>query len=189
MSTIEDFKNAPTGATATLSNGLRVMRTGYFEGIWIGQNGGFMSDEQVAGRGYRLDQPTTAYDALELAWGLAYEVTVGQVIPEGTRYLEYFADGLKEYVAKRDIKARGPGLASMVRTLEPLPDPDLVPVPYWIDALAVIAETSMCPDRKIWVPESGGVWKCSCCRDELHWYELVDVTPLFPGGQEEEAQS
>ena len=184
MSTIEDFKNAPTGATATLSNGLRIMRTGYFEGLWIGQNGSFMSDERAEGMGYILDQPTTAQEALELAWGLAYEVTVGQVIPEGTRYLESHGDGLKIYTAQRDIKPRSPELASMVRTLEPLPESG----PYWLDAPAVLAATSMCPDQKIWVPTSGGVWKCSCCRDELHWYELVGVDPLYSRGQEE-AQS
>ena len=186
MSTIEDFKNAPTGATATLGDGLRIMRTGYFEGLWVGQNGGFMSNEQVKGRGYILDQPApaTAQEALELAWDLAYEVSDGRIIPEGTRYLESHGDGLKIYTAQRDIKARSPELASMVRTLEPLSGTG----PYWLDAPAVLAATSMCPDQKIWVPTSGGVWKCSCCRDELHWYELVGVDPLYSRGQEE-AQS
>lgn len=185
MNTIEDFKNAPVGATATLSNGLRIMRTGYFEGIWVGQNGGFMSDEQVEGRGYTLDQPTTAQEALELAWGLAYEVTVGQVIPEGTRYLESHGDELKIFTARVDFTSRSPELAAMIRTLDRLPDPDLARVPYWIDAPAVLAATSMWTDQKVWVPVSGGVWKCSCCRDELHWYELVDVDPLYTEGQEE----
>lgn len=184
MNTVEDFKNAPVGATATLSYGLRAMKIGYFEPLWIAQNGWFMSNEQVEGRGYILDQPATAQEALELAWGLAYEVKKGQVIPEGTRYMESHGDGLKVFTAKRDMKPRSPELASMVRTLEPFPDPG----PDWLEASAVLAATNRCPDRTVWIPESGGVWKCSCCREERHWYELVDVIPLYSRGQEE-AQS
>lgn len=186
MNTVEDFKNAPTGATATLSDGLRAMKTGYVEPLWVAQNGFFMSNEQVAGRGYTLDLPApeSAREALDLAWILAYEVKEGRVIPEGTRYLEMHGDELKLFTARVDFTSRSPELAAMIRTLEPLPGTG----PYWLDAPAVLAATSMCPDQKIWVPLSGGVWKCSCCRDELHWYELVSVDPLYSRGQEE-AQS
>ena len=55
MSTLEDFEKAPSGATATRSDGLRAMKIGYFESLWIGQNGLYLSNEQVWGRDFTLD--------------------------------------------------------------------------------------------------------------------------------------
>lgn len=182
MSTVEDFKNAPVGATATHKTmGIRVMKVNDGDQYWIVQSGGYLSDEEVALRDFALDllAPSTAREALDIAWELAHEVKPGQVIPEGNQYLEVTQFGLKEYTAQRDSEL-ALSYVPVVRTVEPLPEPK----PDWIDAPAVLAETSMCPDRKVWVPESGGVWKCSCCRDELHWCDLVDVTPLYPKGQE-----
>lgn len=192
MNTVEDFRNAPAGATATLGDGTRVMkmdeadRYWMVDRSWLSQNGVYFSDVTMEFWGFTLDRPTptTAREALELAWDLAHEVKEGQVIPKGTQYLEFNGYGLRQSTASREMKV-SPGLAPLCRTLEPLPDPE----PDWQEAPAVLAATSRCPDRKVWVPqiynpEYGGVWKCSCCQDEVHWYELVDVTPLYPNEKE-----
>ena len=119
--------------------------------------------------------PTTVREALDLAWELAHEVKEGQVIPEGSRYLAFSSFGMKEYTAQRDIKI-GSELGPVTRTLEPLP----VPLPDWLDAPAVLAATCWCTDQGIWLPETGGHWKCARCREDRHWSTLVDVTPLYP---------
>ena len=180
MNTIEDFKNAPVGATATHALASRAMKTNNGDGGWVTPSGNYFSDEGMVNWGYTLDRPapTTAREALDLAWELAHEVKSGQHIPEGTHLLDHpDHDNLSAYatLVGFTITARE---SLSIRTLEPLPDPE----PDWLDAPAVLAATSMCPEQKVWIPESGGVWKCSCCRDELHWYELVDVTPLYPKG-------
>ena len=253
MNTVEDFKNAPVGATATLGDGRRAMKKKIDRFPWVTTFDYVrLSSAELVEKGYILDQPTptTASEALELSWELAHEVKPGQAIPKGTRYLEFHNSTVKEYTAQIDCKIR-PEFVPAPRTLEPLPDPKpdwldqptpttasealelawelaypvwegqnvpkgtrylktnasglaefiaqfdfkILPgvvsvvrtlerlpgtVPDWVYAPAVLASTSMCPDRKVWVPESGGVWKCSCCRDELHWYELVEVAPLYP---------
>lgn len=182
MNTIEDFEKAPVGATATRADGGRAMKMNGGVRGWITPKDGYFSDVEMVDWGYTLENPapTTAREALDLAWDLAHEVKPEQVIPKGTWYLQDSRSGLGEYVAGSDFMISH-GFAPLVRTFDPLPEPK----PDWNDAPAVIAATSMCPDRKVWVPqiynpESGGVWKCSCCRDDLHWYELVDVVPLYP---------
>ena len=55
MSTVEDFKNAPIGATATLGDGTRVMKMGDLYRRWMTPSGFYMSDEQVWGREFTLD--------------------------------------------------------------------------------------------------------------------------------------
>ena len=181
MSTVEDFENAPAGATAYREDIGLAMKVGDLFKSWVTPDGTYLSDVQMEIWGYRL---TSAREALDLAWKLAHPVREGQAIPKDTRYLKRTDSGLAVFVAQFDFKVQ-PGIVSVVRTLEPLPDPE----PDWQEAPAVIASTSTCPDRKIWVPqiynpEYGGVWKCSCCRDEVHWYELVDVTPLYPNVKE-----
>ena len=251
MNTVEDFKKAPAGATATGPIGramkmVEVDRYWMADRYWMSQDGVYFSDVTMEFWGFTLDlpTPTTAREALALAWKLAHPVREGQAIPKGTRYLKRTDSGLAEFTAEFDFKVvstvrtleklpdpepdwqdapttasvvlsilwklaypvkegqvipKGaqylerypsgveehtaqidikiiPALVPMVRTFDPLPDPE----PDWQEAPAVLAATSRCPDRKVWAPESGGVWKCSCCRDEVHWYELVDVTPLYP---------
>lgn len=188
MNTIEDFKNTPVGAIAINDSGIRaVKKTDDGERCWLTSKGSYLSDEAMAYWEYKLylSAPTSAHEALDMAWELAYEVKPGQVIPTSTRYLYYtsglreYASGLREYTAETDIKVN-PGLASKVRTLEPLPDPE----PDWLDAPAVLAVASWCPDQKVWVPKSDGYWQSACCRYESHWDELIDVTPLYPKGQD-----
>lgn len=117
--------------------------------------------------------PATAREALDLAWDLAYEVKEGQVIPEGTRYLEFSSLGLKEYVAERSFKISSSELVSMLRTLEPFPDQE----PVWLDAPLVIATGCWCP-RGFWEPETDGDWKCVRCQVIRHWSGLRYVVPF-----------
>ena len=178
MSTIEDFENAPIGALAYCDDEGMALKVEEPEQTWVVPDGRYLSNVSMEIWGFRL---MSARVALDLAWKFAYPVREGQEIPKGTRYLQVHTStsGLAEFVAQFDFKIL-PEVVSVVRTLDPLPDPES----EWLDAPAVLAATSMCPDRKVWVPESGGVWRCSCCRDELHWYELVDVTPLYPLNEE-----
>ena len=178
MSTVEDFENAPVGAIAThRTTGSRAMKMDNTRKRWITPHGLYWSDVEMVYWNYTLEPsaPTSAREALALAWDLAHEVREGRVIPKGTQILMLHDSGLKEVTTQNDVVVR-PHIAPITRTLEPLPEPE----PDWLDAPAVLAATSMCPDRKVWTPESGGVWKCACCRDERHWSELVDVIPLYP---------
>ena len=184
MSTIKDFENAPVGATATHETmGLRVMKINDSTRDWITPRGGYLSDEEVASRDFALDPsaPTTAREALYLAWELAHEVKPGQVIPKGDRLLEFDDSGLKEYTAQCDIKI-DPDLAPVFRTFVPLPDPE----PDWLDAPAVLASHPLCADTEqigLWIPASGeGMWEWPFQQGEFkaHWSELEDVTPLYP---------
>lgn len=179
MSTINDFKNAPAGATATHSNGIRAMKRS--ERRWVLPIGLDVDDEEMEDWGFTLDRPAvaSAREALDLAWELAHEVKPWQAIPKGTRYIERHSDGMREYAALRDFKII-PELVSIFRTLEKLPDPE----PDWLDVPVVLAKPCWCP-QGIWLPEPGGVWKCARCQADRHWSELRDVIPLYPTGQEE----
>ena len=180
MSTIEDFKNVPIGTTATDADGNRTMKVNDGEQCWITPWGFYLNDVDMGDFTLDVPAPTSVREALDIAWELAYEVKPGQVIPAGTRYLEDQGSGLNERHARCDFNI-SPGIAPSIRTLKPLPDPE----PDWLDAPAVIAATCRCPDQKVRVPKADGHWKCSCCRDEHHWSDLVDVTPLYPKESEE----
>lgn len=179
MSTVEDFKNAPVGATATHAGGSRVMKIDDGEQRWVTRGGICLSDEQVERRGYALDLPTTVRDALELAWELAHEVKPGQVIPAGTRYLQDQGSGLNESRARCDFNI-SPGIAPHIRTLKPLPDPE----PSWIDAPAVLARLGEWgrDGREVFVPagEEENSWVAMFSAQSYHWDKLIDVTPLYP---------
>ena len=182
MSTIEDFENAPVGATATRNTtGSRAVKTYEDKWSWVPLNGFYSEDTEMAKQGCTLDPPapTTAREALDLAWELAHPVKEGQIIPKGTRYLQRVEGDLREYTEYRDT-AISKGRSILVRTLDLPPDP----LPDWLDAPAVIATPGWGPDREVWVPKSGGYWKCPCCRTDSHWTDLRDVIPLYPKGQE-----
>ena len=55
MSTIEDFENAPVGATATHGRGRRVMKMDNAIRSWITPSGLHVSDDHVWGYGFTLD--------------------------------------------------------------------------------------------------------------------------------------
>ena len=55
MSTIEDFKNAPVGATATYGRVGRAMKLGDGEQRWILKNGRYVDDKEMEFWGYTLD--------------------------------------------------------------------------------------------------------------------------------------
>lgn len=178
MSTIKDFENAPAGATAThKASGNRVMKVDGVELRWVTRWGRRLTDKEVVRWGFTLDPatPTTAREALDLAWDLAHEVKEGQTIPSGARYLAFSSDGVREHVAYGDREINSV-IAPTTRTLEPLPEPE----PDWVDAPAVIATTRWC-DTELWLPETGGYyWECTHCDDVRYWRDLTDVTPLYP---------
>lgn len=180
MSTVEDFKNAPVGATATRSDGYRAMKIDYVEKRWLVQSGLYLNNEEMAEQGFTLDPsaPTTAREALDLTWELAHPVKEGQTIPKGTRYLKKDSFGLKEYIAQVDF-AIWHGVVSITRTLEPLPEPK----PDWLDAPAVIARhVKQTPDSppSLWGNLGNGLWGHVDTTKRATVRELRDVTPLYP---------
>ena len=186
MIKIEDFENAPVGATATRDLRNWVMKADNGEQRWIIRTGLYMDNEEIERQGYTLDQsaPTTAREALDLAWELAHPVKEGQVIPEGTRFLEFHGSGVKEYTAYGDRKI-SPGLVPITRTLDPLPDPE----PDWIDAPAVLAVHDSYTKPSIWgkhwdQESLAEYYQSALTAGTAHWSELRDVTPLYPKGQD-----
>ena len=180
MIKIEDFKNAPVGTTATRAEGHRAMKIDDGEQSWITPTGLRVSNEHVWGLAYTLEPPapTTAREALDMglnvAWDLAHEVKEGQPIPKGTQYLMLHNSGLKECTAQIDFEIK-PYLASITRTLDPLPDPK----PDWLNAPAVIAIAESFSYRRTWVPVGDGYW-ASVEDGRTHWSDLRDVAPLYP---------
>lgn len=182
MSTIEDFKNAPVGATATHALASRAMKTAKSDGGWVTPSGNYFSDEGMVNWGYTLDPlepaPTTANEALDLAWKLAHPVKEGQVIPKGTHYLDRSAPGLMEFASLIDFKVR-PGI--VIRTVEPLPEPE--PEPDWLDALVVLARHVKAePDSPptLWANLGSGMWGHVETTKRVEAWDLRDVTPLYP---------
>ena len=187
MSTIEDFKNAPVGATATRDGGLLAIKIGDGERCWLTPVGTYLDDEELMILGYTLDPsaPTTAREALDMAWELAHPVKEGQILPTGARYLQVTSFGLKEYTAERGFRI-APAYVTTIRTVEPLPLPD--PKPDWIDAPAVLAvhESHTKPSiwGKHWDQETlSEFYQSALTAETAHWSELHDVTPLYPEGE------
>ena len=182
MNTVEDFKNAPIGAIAINDSGIRaVKKTDDGEWCWLTPKGSYLSDDGVAYWEYKLylPVPTSAREALDLAWELAHEVKEGQVIPKGVRLLDRFdSNDFSVYTTLVDftINARE---ALSIRTLEPLPNPE----PDWLDAPAVIAWSRWDDLRreKVWTKAD----ECYKSTDSeiIDWSGLCDVTPLYPKGQ------
>ena len=179
MNTTEDFKNAPLGAIATIPYGGRAMKIYDGERRWITSRGIRWNDKEMELRGYTLGPapaPTTAREALDLAWELAHEVEEGQIIPAGMDYLvsrnggrpATMRSGLNQRALKSDERH--------LRTLDPLPDPE----PDWLDAPAVLA-TCGCRGIELWRPhdEKDGMW-VSARGEYALWSTLRDVTPLYP---------
>lgn len=175
MNTIEDFKNAPFAATATRDDGLLAIKIGDGERRWLTPLGTYLYDDELAILDYTLHAPapTTAREALDLAWELAHEAKEGQVVPKGTRFLEVTGTGLKEYTAQTDFKS-SPEFAH-IRTFNPLPDPE----PDWLDAPAVIATTIGNDNHRTFMNVGNSRWR-TIGEKSYHWNELTDVTPLYP---------
>lgn len=179
MSTIEDFKNAPTGATATHKEaGIRAMRTVSAGRSWVTSGGTHLTDKEMAFQGYMLEPPapTTAREALEIAWELAHEVKPGQVIPDGARFMEFHNSVLKEYIAYGDREISYT-LAPITRTVEPLSEPE------WLDAPAVLAgfDGWSHDEREVFVQTGPhNHWTRVGSSLASHWSDLRDVTPLYP---------
>lgn len=188
MSTTQDFKNAPVGATATSRKGNIALKTGRRTFEWsiydsLGNHCNTLSSDEMADHvsgGFTLNvaTPATAREALDLAWELAHEVKEGRTIPSGTRYLEVTGSGLKEYRAQIDFEVVS-WLVGAVRTLDPLPEPE----PDWLDAPAVIAWSRWDDVRreKVWSKDD----ECYKSTDGeiANWFDLCYVTPLYPEGK------
>lgn len=190
MSTIEDFRNAPAGATATRDDGNRAMKRTDGGRRWALTNGLHYDDEEMVYWGFTLDpigpRATSAREALDLAWELAHEVKPGQVIPWGTRLLKFEGPEVLAYTAQRDLKIMSK-FAPALRTLDPLPESEPEPEPDWLDAPAVMARVAgwpSCHDPQVFTRgnEIGTQWVLDT--KFYHWAELVEVTPLYPRGQE-----
>ena len=192
MSTFEDFENAPVGATAKKEVGLVAIREGdktdYYP--WMCTTyGDWLSNDDLAERGYTLvpSVPTTAREALDLAWELAHEVREGQTIPKGTKYLERHNGALREYTAFHDMNPKAGG-EEWLRTQDPLPDPEL----DWFDAPAVLATQKHSNGHlnpTVWTrdPFDSDRWVTGLI--STHWRDLRDVTPLYPKEDEEPGKS
>ena len=173
-----DFEYAPVGATATNGVGSRAMKMSDIERRWILPTGVHYNDVEMVGRGYTLDSPvpTTAREALGLAWELAHPVEEGRIIPAGMDYLVSRNGGrpatMRSGLNQRALKSDERNL----RTLDPLPDPE----PDWLDAPAVLA-TCGCRGVELWQPhdEKDGMW-VSASGEYALWSSLRHVTPLYP---------
>lgn len=185
MSTIQEFENAPVGATAKKGVGLVAIREGYEtdQYPWVCTTyGELLSNWELAKRGYTLvpSAPTTAQEARDLAWDLAHPVKEGQHIPEGTEFLYPMSDGtyMNERIGVEDYRANGSD-EKYLRTLDPLPDPE----PDWLDATVILANCPVCLLDNPLLPEEGTdnlTWECRGCRCSMAWDSLKDVTPLYP---------
>lgn len=187
MSTLEEFENAPFGATATQegtrARAFRLNRE--FGETWIvaEMDGTFdvLEPEELVDGGFTLDtlpsRPTTVRGALVLAWRLAHPIPEGVTeLPEGTRYLyRGVTDALIEGKATVVFTLRKKDI-HYYRTLDPLPEPE----PDWLDAPAVLA-TCGCRGIELWQPHNAkeGIWVSRGGENAL-WTTLRDVTPLYP---------
>ena len=183
MSKMEDFENAPFGATATHDNGSRAMKTDKVGRSWILQNKIYLDDEEMAHWNYTLDPsvsaPTTVREALDLAWELAHEVEEGQHIPDGVRLLDRFdGNDFSVYTTLVGFTSNARE-ALTIRTLDPLPDPE----PDWLDAPAVIATTIGNDNHRTFANVGNSRWYAPGEKSYL-WTDLTDVTPLYPKGQD-----
>lgn len=124
--------------------------------------------------------PTTAREALDLAWELAHPVKEGRELPKGTEFLQTMSDGayLHDFIGAANYTASSRD-ETHLRTLDPLPDPR----PEWTNAPAVVAFVKgwvSCADPQVF--ERGNETGTQWVRDSkvYHWYELVGVVPLYP---------
>ena len=189
MSTIQEFENAPVGATATSPDGRKVYRREAETPVgadWVlGEGDGrlWADADGLAHHKYTLGPPpapATAQEALDLAWELGYPVKEGQVIPEGTKWMKRAAGNVHEYTMSRGHTVTAND-TYVLRTHEPLPDPE----PDWLDAPAVKARVKGYPVLFTWIPVDGTRhhrWY-SPVKGEgetFNWQDLTDVTPLYP---------
>lgn len=188
MNTIEEFENAPVGATATGPDGSIAFKTGrpafewkMFDAYWSHCDN--RRSDELAGYTLTPAAPTTSREALDLAWELAHEVKEGQTIPGGVRTIGRYEDG--DFFLGRSLTDRlvTGSEESHLRTQEPLPDPE----PDWLDAPAVLArhkDWDKKSDLKVFERTSNGLWIWDHFVRAEAW-DLRDVTPLYPKGKKE----
>ena len=192
MSTLEDFESAPVGATATGPNGERAIKTHSYSFPWNTARHTGVNDFaslRLFHDCYVLDPapPSTAREALDLAWYLAHPVKKGQVIPAGTRVIDREGSGIVVECPAIHRTVDGRPLWMDIRTLDPLPEP----TPDWLDAPAVLAKinrsSSLYPPNEflVWAPckkgdhAEEGSWAVPGIEACVEWQDLTDVTPLY----------
>ena len=188
MSTLEEFEAAPVGATAILIWD-RAVKT-FYEGTdrnWLTRGGDWLSAKEMAEYSYTLDPapvvPTTAREALDLAWDLAHPVREGQLWPDGAQGISKERGELLTFTA-HCAPPVDESEALAHRSLDPLPEPEPEPEPDWLDAPAVLATCERCKrvgmSPTLHSPfENGLEWLCALCADQRAWSDLTDVTPLY----------
>lgn len=188
MSTLEEFEAAPVGATARSHYGTGV-KTTLSHSPWVCEvryPGGVRrterhTSEHLVEQGYVLDPspvPTSAREALDLAWELAHPIKAGDVIPAGTRCIQrhkgtthwHIYDEIGDF--ETDVYA-----FETIRTLDPLPEP----APDWLDAPAVLAMDRWddLGREKAWIQVDGDLYKGEDGEFRA-WSDLRDVAPLYP---------
>lgn len=184
MSTVQDFKDAPVGSTASSTEtNARYVKTSVRWVMFEGLGHSRVDEYHLEYEGFTLTPaaPTTAREALDLAWDLAHPVKEGQVIPEDTRYLGRHSEQIQEFIATDDIEI-APWLVGTVRTLDRLPRP----VPEWTKAPAVLATCRYSDETRegVFTPSSvhPDRWVLAGTVGAMHWSDLADVTPLYPEG-------
>lgn len=190
MSTLEDFENAPVGATASQNGPGRAWKEpGMGEYPWWAPfSYEWLSNKEMAEGGYVLNRPTptTAKEALDLAWELAHPVNEGQVVPEGAKWMKKVAGNVQEATMSRDYTVTAND-TYVLRTHEPLPDPE----PDWLNAPAVMALVKgwvSCADPQVFSrgnktgtqSRHEGYWRSSLTGLLHHWTDLISVVPLYP---------
>lgn len=187
MSTIEEFKAAPVGATASDPDGRAAVKTPHKEWHWSlfdedGERIAHGSHHHMATQGWTLDPaptaPTSAREALDLAWELAHPVKAGQVIPGGTDAISARSEVENVYGATLIDQVADKFDELHTRTLDPLPEP----APDWLDAPAVLAAHAYRDDQVLW-ENCDGIF-VNATLGEAEWSELRDVTPLYPKEQD-----
>lgn len=127
-------------------------------------------NDQIQKLSTQNNGPTTAREALKMAWELAYPVNSGDVIPKDMTCLQDKGDRITMNSLPTNWT---PAFPESVRTIDPLPESE----PYWLDALAVLAHTED-EEPHVWIARGTGEW-----RDEhgntRHWKDLKDVNPLY----------
>ena len=185
MTTIEEFKNAPVGSIARRPGcpvAVKITDLPTSKGNW---DDGLvkMTVEMLVDYDYALDpaHPSTAREALDLAWELAHPIKAGDVIPAGTRCIQWHkgTNNWHIYDEVGDFETDAYALGT-IRTLDPLPDP----LPDWLDAPAVIARVAphLFRQAAVFTPTSDnpGRWTRAESTWTVHWSALTDVTPLWP---------
>lgn len=179
--TAEDFANVPWDGMAVHKDGDRAVRIP--EGQWdklcwsIGNLERWRSDEFMAKEGGWTILPTvtTAREALDAAWELAYEPEDG-VVPEGSQHLARPHGGgfPASVLAGTDMKAVN---ASCERRLLDPPEPKPEPEPWETSPYVICDDLGNTLVAERWGSPDGPVWYAPRNADPLTRDEIAAMNP------------